>query len=99
MSVSNPNICRTDTLMSGSVAVSVTTLIGPPCDTPAIPGEYLRRRPGHGACPGITPQIQVANLGASTHGRRGTGRSHPADRMSSSNLTESQLAAEAIMMV
>src|SRR5215470_16142734 len=99
MSVSNPNIRRTETLMSGSAAVSVTTFIGPPCDTPAIPSEYVQRRPGHGACPGITPQIQMANLGASTHGQRGTGRSHPADRMSSGNLTESQPVAEAMMTV
>src|SRR5258706_13347191 len=34
MSVSNPNICRTDTLMSGSGAVSVTAVIAPPCEKP-----------------------------------------------------------------
>src|SRR6266478_7643652 len=47
MSVSNPNICRTDTLMSGSGAVSVTAVIAPPCEKPGnLPGYTYDRRDG-----------------------------------------------------
>src|SRR5258707_15261628 len=47
MSVSNPNICRTDTLMSGSGAVSVTAVIAPPCEKPGnLPGYAYDPRDG-----------------------------------------------------
>src|SRR5262245_1898401 len=98
MSVSNPNVCRTDTLMSGSgAAVSVTAVIAPPCENPQqFPGNTSDRRTGRTPL-GYNARNPLSHEFAhpDTRHQRGAGGSHPADRMSAINLTESRRSAEA----
>src|SRR6516165_8466063 len=106
MSVSNPNICLTETLMSGS-AFSVTAFIGPPWvlqrSRAPFPGPRLeskkRAAPGQGALPGNNALISGCEFGhldtpSARHGHFTSGGSHVA-----SNLTESQPWAEDMMTV
>src|SRR5215471_5856670 len=100
MSLSKPNICRTDTLMSGSGAAgSVTAVIAPPwCESPNDPGRMQGTGGPQHVWPSMTPKSM--NFGVSTHSiGEAPGGSHQADRMSGINLTESHHEAEAVAAV